>query len=238
MARLGQRTTLLACPLPSLAAERCCAARAPRVTMGRVRRLVSGVSETHWARSGDRLRSMPTRETKRAAFQRSRRLLDPRNARGENRASPGMSFSFCLAGPDCRLIIGLYGPRFIAVSSKQAAWLADATNSTLNRGGQIAMRRRFSPVGWPGAPASSSVRSPIAEKGEKESGTPPPSPLSSVRMPRMPSLEPARLGRRVDRRVVDQWRRRKGMNMSKLSAHATPSPPVILHRSAHRLPPR
>ena len=35
--------TLLACPLPSLAAERCCAARSPRVTMGRVRRLASGV---------------------------------------------------------------------------------------------------------------------------------------------------------------------------------------------------
>ena len=115
--------TLLACPLPSLAAEWCCAARAPRVTMGWVRRLGSGVpkhigpevmigcagcpDETPSARH-----SSPADNCSRAA-----QPSGMPEARID--LSPGMLFSF-LSSPDRRAIIGLYGPWFIAVSSKQA----------------------------------------------------------------------------------------------------------------------
>lgn len=77
------------------------------------------------------------------------------------------------------------------------------------------MRPRFSPVGWPGAPASSSVRSPIAEKG---SGIPRAPLLPTVKC--QPDLAVASIGE-----LPISGGAGRGMNMSKLSAHARPSRP-------------
>ncbi len=77
------------------------------------------------------------------------------------------------------------------------------------------MRPRFSPVGWPGAPASSSVRSPIAEKG---SGIPRAPLLPTVKC--QPNLAVASIGE-----LPISGGAGRGMNMSKLSAHARPSRP-------------
>ena len=212
--------TLLACPLPSLAAERCCAARAPRVTMGRVRRLASGVPK-HIGPEVIGCAGCPD-EKPSARHSTQPTAAQPQECPRRESIEPRNEF-LVLSGPDCKAIIGLYGPWFIAVSSKQAAWLADATNSTFNRGGQIAMRPRFSPVGWPGAPASSSVSSQLPRKGLA-----PPAPLSNVKLPSQ--TWPSR--RSVSCRSVAAPEGHEHVEIG-CSCHTVTA--AILHRRPHRL---
>jgi hypothetical protein len=101
----------------------------------------------------------------RLAFQHRRRLLGHRNV-GETRQRYQLGWEMMIRGVRARAVMRLYGPRLITVSSKQPrpCRLTPPIPANPNRRGQIEMRPRFPPVGWPAAPAAPSVRSPIAEK--------------------------------------------------------------------------